>query len=165
MAEREGFEPSKAFTPYTLSKRARSTTLPPLRISVFDGGNPPSRTSAPESTVTVAPFRAWRGSQFIAARGPKWVTIAARMLAESLGECEPIQLFDFISRKSFRHVLRSFGPQSKTPFSASAPAKRPPPLSSKVALARLEAFWVQHFIRPQLDTLGRHSMIMKLRGF
>ena len=31
MAEREGFEPSKAFTPYTLSKRARSTTLPPLR--------------------------------------------------------------------------------------------------------------------------------------
>ena len=34
MAEREGFEPSKAFTPYTLSKRARSTTLPPLRKMV-----------------------------------------------------------------------------------------------------------------------------------
>ena len=34
MAEREGFEPSKAFTPYTLSKRARSTTLPPLREMV-----------------------------------------------------------------------------------------------------------------------------------
>ena len=132
MAEREGFEPSEAFTPYTLSKRARSTALPPLRISVFDGGNPPGRSSAPESTVTVAPFRAWRGSQFIAARGPKWVTIVARMLAESLGECEPIQLFDFISRKPFRHVLRSFGPQSKTLVSASAPyAKRPPPLSSK----------------------------------
>ena len=31
MAEREGFEPSKAFTPYTLSKRAQSTTLPSLR--------------------------------------------------------------------------------------------------------------------------------------
>ena len=30
MAEREGFEPSKVLTPYTLSKRARSTTLPPL---------------------------------------------------------------------------------------------------------------------------------------
>ena len=36
---------------------------------------------------------------------------------------------------------------------------RPYPL--KVALARLEAFWVNRFIRPQLDTLGRHSMIMK----
>ena len=31
MAEREGFEPSKAFTPYTLSKIAQSTTLPSLR--------------------------------------------------------------------------------------------------------------------------------------
>ena len=36
---------------------------------------------------------------------------------------------------------------------------RPYPL--KVALARIEAFWVNRFIRPQLDTLGRHSMIMK----
>ena len=35
------------------------------------------------------------------------------------------------------------------------------PYRLKVALARLEAFWVQHFIRPQLDALGRHSMIMK----
>ena len=30
MAEREGFEPSKGISPYTLSKRAHSTTLPPL---------------------------------------------------------------------------------------------------------------------------------------
>ena len=70
MAEREGFEPSKAFTPYTLSKRARSTTLPPLRIQ----SNPHSLTSAPESAATVAPFRAWRGLQHIVARGPMWVT-------------------------------------------------------------------------------------------
>ena len=35
------------------------------------------------------------------------------------------------------------------------------PYRLKVALARLEAFWVKHFIRPQLDALGRHSMIMK----
>ena len=31
MAERKGFEPLKAVTPYTLSKRAQSTTLPSLR--------------------------------------------------------------------------------------------------------------------------------------
>lgn len=36
---------------------------------------------------------------------------------------------------------------------------RPYPL--KVALARIEAFWVNRFVRPQLDSLGRHSMIMK----
>ena len=30
MAEREGFEPSKRFPVYTLSKRAPSTTRPPL---------------------------------------------------------------------------------------------------------------------------------------
>ena len=34
VAEREGFEPSIGLTLYTLSKRARSTTLPPLRISL-----------------------------------------------------------------------------------------------------------------------------------
>ena len=36
---------------------------------------------------------------------------------------------------------------------------RPYPL--KVALARIEAFWVNRFVRPQLDSLGRRSMIMK----
>ena len=36
MAEREGFEPSKRFPVYTLSKRAPSTTRPPLQlISLF----------------------------------------------------------------------------------------------------------------------------------
>ncbi len=32
MAEREGFEPSMAFDPYSLSRRAPSTTRPPLRM-------------------------------------------------------------------------------------------------------------------------------------
>ena len=32
LAEREGFEPSKGVSPYTLSKRAHSTTLPPLLL-------------------------------------------------------------------------------------------------------------------------------------
>ena len=34
MAEREGFEPSKQFPVYTLSKRACSTTPPPLRNKI-----------------------------------------------------------------------------------------------------------------------------------
>ena len=33
MADREGFEPSVRFHVHTLSKRARSTTPPPVRIS------------------------------------------------------------------------------------------------------------------------------------
>ena len=33
MAEREGFEPSKQFPIYTLSKRAPSTTRPPLQYN------------------------------------------------------------------------------------------------------------------------------------
>ena len=36
MAEREGFEPSKRFPVYTLSKRAPSTTRPPLLIKVIN---------------------------------------------------------------------------------------------------------------------------------
>ena len=32
MAEREGFEPSKVLLLYTLSKRAPSTTRPPLQL-------------------------------------------------------------------------------------------------------------------------------------
>ena len=34
-----------------------------------------SHTPAHESAATVAPFRAWRSSQLIVARGPEWVTI------------------------------------------------------------------------------------------
>ena len=37
--------------------------------------SPASRTTAHESVVTVAPFRAWRGSQPIIARGPARDTI------------------------------------------------------------------------------------------
>ena len=36
----------------------------------FKSGNPPDQISAPESDATVAPFRAWRGSQHIVARQP-----------------------------------------------------------------------------------------------
>jgi hypothetical protein len=35
----------------------------------------PSYTPAPEFTVTVAPFRAWRGSQLFVAREPEQVTM------------------------------------------------------------------------------------------
>ena len=66
---------------YTLSRRAPSTARTPL---LKIGGNPSSHTIAPEITATVAPFRAWRSSQHIAARGPRWVTIGAAMLAEKL---------------------------------------------------------------------------------
>ena len=74
MAEREGFEPSKVLTPYTLSKRARSTTLPPL----LKWRQPIQPYPKPDATVTVAPFQAWRSSQHIAFRGPRWVTIGER---------------------------------------------------------------------------------------
>ena len=36
---------------------------------------PNSHTSAHSVTTTVAPFRAWRGLQLAAARGPKGATI------------------------------------------------------------------------------------------
>ena len=38
--------------------------------SVIKGGDSDSHTPAPESVTTVAPFRAWRSSSPIAARGP-----------------------------------------------------------------------------------------------
>ena len=39
MADRAGFEPAETFLPHTLSKRAHSTTLPPvLGDSSVDGG-------------------------------------------------------------------------------------------------------------------------------
>ncbi len=46
-----------------------------------------SHTPAPDSTATVAPFRAWRGSQLLVAGGPIRVTIEWRRLsADSSGE-------------------------------------------------------------------------------
>jgi hypothetical protein len=38
MAERKGFEPSRQLPAYTLSKRAPSTTRPPLRNLIFLNG-------------------------------------------------------------------------------------------------------------------------------
>ncbi len=35
------------------------------------------------------------------------------------------------------------------------------PYALKVLQGKLESWWVNHFIRPQLEDLGRHSMIMK----
>ena len=43
LAEREGFEPSRRFPAYTLSRRAPSTTRPPLRISVRRASTRPCR--------------------------------------------------------------------------------------------------------------------------
>jgi hypothetical protein len=34
MADREGFEPSETLLPHTLSRRAHSTTLPPVRVNI-----------------------------------------------------------------------------------------------------------------------------------
>ena len=39
MAERMGFEPMKELLLYTLSKRAPSTTRPPLLIKIFDNSS------------------------------------------------------------------------------------------------------------------------------
>src|SRR6056297_431261 len=38
MAERQGFEPWRRFPAYTLSRRAPSTTRPPLRGAFFNAG-------------------------------------------------------------------------------------------------------------------------------
>jgi hypothetical protein len=44
-----------------------------------------SLTSAPESVVTVASFRTWRGSQHIAAKRPTLVTITRLIPSQRLG--------------------------------------------------------------------------------
>jgi len=54
-----------------------------------------SHTSAHKSAVTVAPFRAWRSSQHIVARGPEWVTIEGAYPSE-------------LARRSVATVLYSF---------------------------------------------------------
>jgi len=45
--------------------------------------SPASHTPAHDVTATVAPFRAWRGSQLIIARGPAEVTIKNRSLVQN----------------------------------------------------------------------------------
>ena len=74
MAEREGFEPSIGVT-YTRFPSVLHRPLGHLSIcSTFgpqkSGGDPSSRSYAPESAATVAPFQAWRSSLRIVARGP-----------------------------------------------------------------------------------------------
>jgi len=44
-----------------------------------------SHTPAHESTAAAAPFRAWRGSQFIVARGPTRATIETRWVDRQAG--------------------------------------------------------------------------------
>ena len=67
----------RSLSAYTLSRRAPSTARTPLRNTTMgnNGGNPSSHTSAHESAATVAPFRAWRSSQPVVARGPERVAI------------------------------------------------------------------------------------------
>jgi hypothetical protein len=71
VAEREGFEPSIRCRIHTFQACSfdRSDTSPG-RVATQT-----SHTPAHESVATVAPFRAWRGSRHIVARGPEWVTI------------------------------------------------------------------------------------------
>ena len=64
--------PRYAINVYTLSRRAPSTTRPPL---LEMGGGPNQPHPAHESATTVAPFRAWRGLQHLVAGGPEWATI------------------------------------------------------------------------------------------
>ena len=73
MAEREGFEPSKSCPLHTFQACSfdRSDTSPDLKWVATQS----SHTPAPESATTVAPFRAWRSSRLIVARGPERVTI------------------------------------------------------------------------------------------
>ncbi len=58
--------------------------LSKTRLHRDDGGNPNQPHLAHEAAATVAPFRAWRSSQLVIARGPTWVTIdhGRSMLAE-----------------------------------------------------------------------------------
>jgi len=46
---------------------------------------PASHTSAHDITTTVAPFRAWRGSQSIIAKGPTGVTIKNFLTRQGTG--------------------------------------------------------------------------------
>ena len=72
MAERVGFEPTIRFRihAFQASSLNHSDTSP----TVWEVTQT-SRASAHKTIVTVAPFRAWRGSQLIVARELEWATI------------------------------------------------------------------------------------------
>ena len=85
MAEREGFEPSIGVT-YTHFPGVRLRPLGHLSCFHKVWRQPTQPHLTPEAAVTVAPFQAWRSSQHIAARGPRWVTIERRIVAELGGD-------------------------------------------------------------------------------
>jgi len=58
--------------------------------------SPASHTPAHDVTATVAPFRAWRGSQLIIARGPTGVTIKRRTLSGN-----PIRVGIMVASKAY----------------------------------------------------------------
>ena len=66
------------------------------------GGDPPSHTPAPDSAATVAPFRAWRGSQFVVAKGPvgppSMPSWAEAKLTGFGAENEPVPAILFVGR-------------------------------------------------------------------
>ena len=63
-----------------------------------------SHTPAPESTVTVAPFRAWRSSQLIVARGPTKATIDERRMIADKGGRHQSRAVVFINKQG---IIRS----------------------------------------------------------
>ncbi len=54
-----------------------------------------SHTPAHESAATVAPFRAWRSSQHVVARGPEWVTIEGAYPSELAERSVATLLYSF----------------------------------------------------------------------
>ena len=85
LAEREGFEPSMRCRIHTFQACSfdRSDTSPGWRWLAAHGPSAklgraairPSRIPAHALAATVAPFRAWRGSQPDVAGGPDWTAI------------------------------------------------------------------------------------------
>jgi hypothetical protein len=62
-----------------------------------------SDTPAPESTTTVAPFRAWRGLRYIVAGAPTWATIAWFWLDHG-----SVRLKKLAEREGFEPSVRSY---------------------------------------------------------
>ena len=76
-----GYKPIHTFQACSFN---HSDTSPKIPCSRDDGGDPNQPYLVHEAEATVAPFRAWRGSQHVVARGPEWVTIdlGRRILSE-----------------------------------------------------------------------------------
>ncbi len=75
MAEGVGFDPTIRFRIHTFQACSfNHSDTPPDTLHPLEATQT-SLTSAHKSAATVAPFRAWRGSQLIVARELEWVTI------------------------------------------------------------------------------------------